>query len=226
MNARTQVLMISGPAGGIDTAIDVPAGPRCGLAVVAHPHPLYGGTRDNKVVMTLARTFASLGYLVMRPNFRGVGASDGDHDEGRGETEDLVNVTLAGLARPELASSGGQPPLVLAGFSFGAYVQARAAVELAARGVQIQRMVLVGTAVTRFDVPRVPDDTLLIHGEVDDTVPLAGVLEWARQGNAPVVVIPGADHFFHRKLVPLKRVVLSAWGRPAGDEPEPAAASD
>ncbi|MFT4102407.1 MAG: alpha/beta hydrolase [Burkholderiaceae bacterium] len=226
MNARTQVVMISGPAGGIDTAIDVPAGPRVGLAVVAHPHPLYGGTRDNKVVMTLARTFASLGYLVMRPNFRGVGASAGDHDEGRGETDDLINVTLAGLARPELASSGGQPSLVLAGFSFGAFVQARVAAELAARGLRIQKLVLVGTAVSRFDVPRVRDDTLLIHGEVDDTVPLAGVLEWARQGNAPVVVIPGADHFFHRKLVPLKRVVLSAWGRPAGDEPEAPAAGD
>ena len=84
---------------------------------------------------------------------------------------------------------------------------------LRAAGEPVGRMVLVGTAVKRFDVRPVPDDTLLIHGELDDTVPLASVLEWARDGHAPVVVIPGADHFFHRRLTTIKRIVLQAWGR-------------
>lgn len=213
MTPHPRVLPVTGPVGALDVALDAPAPPCIGLAVVAHPHPLFGGTRDNKVVMTLARTLASLGYLVLRPNFRGVGASAGTHDEGRGETDDLMAVVAAGLALPDMTALSAPPRLVLAGFSFGAFVQSRVGRRLREQGQPIERMVLVGTAVTRFEVEAVPDNTLLIHGELDDTVPLAGVLEWARQGQAPVVVIPGADHFFHRRLVIIKRLVLEAWGR-------------
>ncbi|HMN81644.1 MAG TPA: alpha/beta hydrolase [Burkholderiaceae bacterium] len=213
MNASTQVLRIPGPAGAIDTALDAPAGAPAGLAVVAHPHPLFGGTRDNKVVQTLARAFVALGYLTLRPNFRGIGDSEGSHDEGRGETDDLLAVVRAGSGLPALAALPHPLAPVLAGFSFGSFVQSRVAQALRAAGEPVGRMVLVGTAVKRFDVRPVPDDTLLIHGELDETVPLASVLEWARDGGAPVVVIPGADHFFHRRLTTIKRIVLQAWGR-------------
>jgi uncharacterized protein len=219
MNASTRTLSIDGPVGPIDAALDVPATAAAGVAVVAHPHPLFGGTRDNKVVQTLARALVSLGYRVWRPNFRGVGDSAGSHDEGAGETDDLVAVVKQALADPALAHLSSPIPLVLAGFSFGSFVQSRVAMRLHDDGVRVARMILVGTAVERFSVEPVPDNTLLIHGELDDVVPLASVLKWARQGDAPVVVIAGADHFFHRKLTVIKRIVLQAWGQsdPAGE---------
>lgn len=214
MNAGTRKLHIDGPAGSIDLALDAPAAAPTGIAVVAHPHPLYGGTRDNKVVQTLARALLALGYVTWRPNFRGVGASDGHYDEGIGETEDLLAVVAQ--AREHAASLGlARLPLVLAGFSFGSFVQARVAARLHEAGEPAARLVLVGTAVSRFDVGPVPPDTLVVHGEVDETVPLQSVFDWARRQELPVVVLPGADHFFHRKLTLLKRIVLSAFGASA-----------
>jgi alpha/beta superfamily hydrolase len=210
MNAQTTYVSFAGAAGRIDTAVDAPAAAPAGLAVVAHPHPLYGGTRDNKVVQTLARALVGLGFVALRPDFRGVGDSEGTHDHGNGEADDLVALTLAALERPEFDPLRPAVPLVLAGFSFGSFVQSRVATRLKARGVPVSRLVLVGTAVQRFDVDPVPDDSVIIHGELDDTVPLAGVLEWARHGDAPVIVIPGADHFFHRRLTTIKRIVGQA----------------
>jgi len=196
MRAATRREEVRGPAGRIECAVDEPQGEARGVALIAHPHPLYGGTLDNKVVQTLARAFVELGYAAWRPNFRGVGASEGVHDAGRGEIDDLAAVLArAGAARP-----------VLAGFSFGAAVQAK----LAAR-VPPERMVLVGTAVTNLEVPPVPAGTLVIHGELDETVPLAAVLAWARPQDLPVLVVPGADHFFHRKLPALKLAVTANW---------------
>lgn len=216
MNAGTRTLSIDGPAGSIDVALDSPAGAPTGIAVVAHPHPLYGGTRDNKVVQTLARALVALGHVTWRPNFRGTGGSAGHYDEGVGETEDLLAVVAH--ARAHAASLGlTRPPLVLGGFSFGSYVQARVAARLREAGEPASRLVLVGTAVSRFDVGTVPPDTLVIHGEVDETVPLQAVFDWARRQDLPVVVLPGADHFFHRKLTLLKRIVLNAFGGPRGD---------
>lgn len=196
MRASTRREFVPGPAGRIECAVDAPAGEARGVALVAHPHPLYGGTLDNKVVQTLARAFVALGYEAWRPNFRGVGASEGRFDEGRGEVEDLAAVLR----------HTGATRLVLAGFSFGAAMQAR----LAER-TSPERMALVGVAVQNLDVPPVPSGSLVVHGEEDATVPLAAVLDWARPQELPVVVVPGADHFFHRKLHVLRTVVESNW---------------
>ena len=197
MGANARRELIAGPAGKIECAVDEPEGgnPR-GVALVAHPHPLFGGTLDNKVAQTLARAFVELGYSAWRPNFRGVGASDGSHDEGRGEVDDLAAV---------LAHLGADKP-VLAGFSFGAAVQTKLAQRVAP-----ERMVLVGLAVKHLQAMPVPADTILIHGEEDTTVLLADVLAWARPQDLPVVVVPGADHFFHRRLNVLRAIIQNGW---------------
>jgi len=201
MRASTRRELLAGPAGRIECALDAPQGGlRRGVALVAHPHPLFGGTLDNKVAQTLARAFVELGYAALRPNFRGVGGSEGRHDEGSGEVDDLAAVLEWAHAQ------FGAQPLVLAGFSFGAAVQARLA-----QRVKPERMVLIGLAVNRFEVPAVPPDTLLIHGEEDLTVPLAAVLAWARPQDLPVILVPGADHFFHRRLQVLRTIVQSNW---------------
>ena len=189
-------VVIDGPAGGIETDINDPGDGRRGIALVAHPNPVQGGTKDNKVVTTLAKTFFALGYVAARPNFRGVGASEGAFDQGRGETEDLIAVAT------HLKRHYGKLPVVLAGFSFGAFVQTRAA-----RRIHPQRMVLVGAAVNRFKAEGVPADTLVVHGEHDDVVPLAAVLDWARPQNLPLVVVPGGEHFFHGRLHLLAQIV-------------------
>jgi hypothetical protein len=177
---------------------------------VGHPHPLYGGNLDNKVASTMARTFAALGWLAVRPNFRGVGRSEGAHDEGRGETEDFVHLIDALPTLPAVAGRvDAGLPIALAGFSFGSYVAAHAARTLAARHQPARHLVLVGCAAGKWPMPNVRHDTLVIHGEHDETIPLADVFEWARPQNLPVVVVPGADHFFHRRL-PLLKALISA----------------
>ncbi len=196
MRPATRRETVRGPAGGIECAVDEPQGAARGVALIAHPHPLFGGTLDNKVVQTLARALAGLGYAAWRPNFRGVGKSEGRYDEGNGEVDDLAAVLEHLRAvRP-----------VLAGFSFGAAMQAK----LAAR-VAPQRMVLVGIAVNHFAAPAVPAGTLLIHGENDDTVPIGAVRAWAEPQGLAVIVVPGADHFFHRKLPELRQAVTGNW---------------
>jgi alpha/beta superfamily hydrolase len=189
-------VLLPGPAGNLEVRVNDPGEQRRGLALIAHPHPLYGGTLENKVVQTLAKTFFAQSYVAVRMNFRGVGASDGVFDEGRGETEDWIVVAQAMRAR------FGELPLALAGFSFGAFVQSRVAEQL-----RPQRLVLVAPAVGRFPVAAVPEDTLVVHGEEDDVVPLAEVLNWARPQALPVVVLPGAGHFFHGRLLELARIL-------------------
>ena len=205
LNPQSQLLTIAGPAGPLELVIDAPqdAAPR-GVVVVCHPHPLHGGTMDNKVVQTLARAFLQLGYRVARFNFRGVGASGGQYDEGRGEVDDALAV-VAAVRDPAL-------PLALAGFSFGAYVAAAAAARLPADQAA-ERLALVGPATSRFPVPPVPADTLVIHGEADDVVPLQATLDWARPQHLPVTVVPGVGHFFHGQLTLLKSIVVGAWHR-------------
>ena len=189
MRAATRRELIAGPAGRLECALDLPEGAPVGIAIVAHPHPLHGGTLDNKVAQTLARAHMEAGYAAWRPNFRGVGASEGVHDRGAGEVDDLA-ATLA-----HARSVHGNLPVALAGFSFGAAMQ----LKLAAREAP-KSLVLVGVAVGYADTPPAPPNTAVIHGEEDETVPLAGVLDWARPQDLPVIVLPGADHFFHRRL--------------------------
>lgn len=211
LSAETQPLVLDGPSGVIEAARDVPreipGGEYRGLVVVGHPHPLFGGSMDNKVVQTLARAFLRLGYVVLRFNFRGVEGSAGAWDEGRGEVDDMAQVLDQGLAWPEVAGK----PFVLAGFSFGSYVASQVAQRCAQAGHPAQRLVLVGTAVSRFQVAPVPPDTLVVHGEQDDVVPLADVLDWARPQHMPVVVVPGVGHFFHGSLPLLRDVVMRNW---------------
>ena len=214
MNAQTRKLLVEGTAGAIEVAVDAPEGPPRGLALVAHPHPLFGGTLDNKVAQTLARAWLQLGFVAVRPNFRGVGATAGVFDHGVGETADLLAVFDDFI--PQVAQQAGLErealPLALAGFSFGAAVAARCALALQQRGATLQHLTLVGTAVTRFDVPQIKpinapplaQRVLVLHGEQDDVVPLADVLDWARPQQLPVVVFPGAGHFFHGLLLPLR----------------------
>ncbi len=206
MNAQTERLSLLGAAGVIEAVRDAAAAPAGtaarGVAVIAHPHPLFGGTLDNKVVQTLARALVQCGWTAVRFNFRGVGVSAGVHDEGRGELEDFLAVV------EQVAPTGA---LALAGFSFGAFVTSHA---LAALWPQrhVEQVVLVGTAASRFDVAAVPPEahlrTLVVHGEQDDTVALSDVLNWARPQVLPVTVVPGGGHFFHGQLPLLKNLVV------------------
>jgi len=191
---------IAGPAGTLEVAFNVPEGALRGIALIAHPHPLQGGTLDNKVVQTLAKTFAAIGYAAVRFNFRGVGLSEGQFDDGIGETDDA----LAALAAAKLEF--GELPVALAGFSFGSYVQTRVA-----HAITAERLVLIGPAVKRFPIETVPPDTIVIHGEEDDVVALADVLAWARPQQLPIMVFPGCGHFFHGRLPQLQRVITGMW---------------
>ena len=203
MNPMTRTLSLQGQAGHIEALLDEPAeGPVQGTAVIAHPHPLFGGTMQNKVVQTLARAFVQSGWRAVRFNFRGVGASEGIYDEGQGEAADMCQV---------IAQVAPEGPLALAGFSFGAFVTSHVVHALGDQRPP-QQLVLVGTAASRFEVaPLAPDlheRCLVLHGEQDDTVPLASVMDWARPQSLPITVIPGSEHFFHGQLPLLKSLVV------------------
>jgi alpha/beta superfamily hydrolase len=192
-------IIFAGTAGQLEGVLHLPDDAPRAVAVVAHPLPTMGGTMDNKVVTTLAKTFVELGFAALRFNFRGVGASEGEFDSGNGEVEDVLAVVRH--ARAEF----GHLPLILSGFSFGGYVQARAAQHL---HPQAHKLVLVAPAVGRFAMPPVPHNTLLLHGEHDEVIPLSDALDWARPQHLPIVVLPEAGHFFHGRLNQLKQIVL------------------
>nr|WP_081084814.1 alpha/beta fold hydrolase [Burkholderia cepacia] len=188
--------MFNGAAGAIEAFIDVPTPPApYGIAVVTHPHPLQGGSALHKVPQALARCFQQNGWLAVRPNFRGVGGSDGAHDMGFGETEDVLEIVRA------LRADYPGAPLALAGFSFGAFVQARAASILNDLSSPPTHTILAGTPYgtiqgeRRYETPTVPKDTLVIHGGSDSVVPLVNVMQWATPQRLPIVVLPGANHF-------------------------------
>ena len=209
MNRDTQRSSVAGPAGAIECAIDQPTGDFAtvarGVVVVCHPHPQFGGTMDNKVVHTISRAFLQLGYRSVRFNFRGVGESAGSFDDGRGEIDDALTV-IAAQRQPGL-------PLALAGFSFGGYVAASAAERLRQANTPVERLVLVGPSTERHVLPVVAADTVVVHGEADDVVPLSATLAWARPQVLPVVVLPGVGHFFHGQLTLLKQQIVQAWHR-------------
>ena len=207
MNAQTQSLTLTGSAGPIEAVLDLPEADLFeaphGTAVIAHPHPQFGGTMTNKVVQTIARACVQCGWRAVRFNFRGVGASGGHYDEGRGEVDDMLAVVAQ--------TAPADQPLLLAGFSFGGFIAARAIDTLHPQRA-IAGAVLVGTAASRFVVSPVPAElhpqTLVVHGEQDDTVPLASVMDWARPQSLPVTVVPGGEHFFHGQLPLLKALVV------------------
>lgn len=213
MNKFSKKFYLEGLAGKMECLLDLPEDAPRGIALVAHPHPLYGGTMENKVAQTLARTFVSLGYATARFNFRGVGESEGEHDRGHGEVDDML------VMYRHMREQYPGLPVALSGFSFGTFVQAQLHARLAVEGQEgdkaVERMVLVGTAAGKWPMPAVPEDTILIHGEQDDTITLQMVFDWARPLEIPVIVIPGADHFFHRRLNPIKNIVTQMWRRDA-----------
>lgn len=206
--AASGAQLLDGPAGALEVLFDMPDGPAIGTAVVTHPQPLMGGHAQHKIPQLLARALREAGWQVARPNFRGVGRSAGAHDAGQGESDDVLALCDALRA--------GVPglPLALVGFSFGAYVQARVAHALAAQGRPAWRVALAGmpfgtvASGRRFDTPQGLPDALVVHGERDEVVPLDNVLQWARPATQPVVVVPGADHFFSGRLPLLRRLVL------------------
>lgn len=213
MNAHTHRQRLQGPAGALEVALDHPvaAGPAQGLAVICHPHPLHGGTLDNKVVQTLARACLQQGWRTLRVNVRGVGESEGQWDGGAGETDD-VDAALQQTRQPD-------EPLLVAGFSFGGFIAAQLSTRCAARQWPVQHLVLVGPATRNFTLPAVSPDTLVVHGEADDVVPLQATLDWARPQSLPVLVLPGVGHFFHGQLPLLKSVVVRAVSAPVPLEP-------
>jgi alpha/beta superfamily hydrolase len=208
--SRHEHLLLDGPGGKLEVFVETHEA-ASGIALIAHPHPLFGGTADNKVVTTLAKAFRELGCATLRPSFRGVGGSEGEHDRGIAETDDLFAVHA--YARQRF----GALPMYLAGFSFGAYVTTRLAKRLAEAGDPARRLVLVGTAAgfiegdRQYQTEAVALDTLVIHGDQDETVPLTNVLKWAEPLELPVSVIAGADHFFHRRLHIIRRIIHQAW---------------
>lgn len=202
MIRQTQKFLLPGAAGNIECALDLPESAPLAIALIAHPHPLYGGTMENKVVQTLNRAFASLGYAVARMNFRGVGQTQGKHDDGHGETDDMA--LLLAYMKQEFPSL----PVVLAGFSFGTVVQANLQLRMAAQGERC-RMILVSPTAGKWEPPAVPVDTVLVQGEIDDTILLKDALAWARPQDIPVIVIPDGDHLFNRKLHHLRNIVTT-----------------
>jgi alpha/beta superfamily hydrolase len=229
MNSRTKIIHIDGVVGQIEMSIDLPDELKNnpdflvrGLALVAHPHPLMGGTMDNKVAQTMARAFNQLGYVSVRPNFRGVGATAGVHDDGVGEMEDLLHVTnwmrtplswnqFEATSQQAWVQTANTLPLVVSGFSFGSFVGTHLVQRLAELGCPAERLVMVGSAAGKWVLASVPADTILIHGEVDETIPLIDVFDWARPQELTVQVVPGADHFFHRRLHCIRNIITSAW---------------
>jgi hypothetical protein len=201
--ASAERVLIDGPAGTLEVIVNAPSATPGGIALVAHPHPQQGGTLDNKVVQTLAKAFHALRYAAVRFNFRGVGDSQGTFDEGDGESDDALAALDYARGR-----YGRDLPCALAGFSFGAFVQTRVA-----QRVEAERLVLAGPAVKRFAVASVPADTIVVHGEEDEVVPLADVLDWARPQALPVVVFPGCTHYFHGRLPQLRDTVVGMWHR-------------
>jgi alpha/beta superfamily hydrolase len=229
MNSRTKLIQIDGIVGSIQMSIDLPDELKNdpsfavrGLALVAHPHPLMGGTMDNKVAQTMARAFNQLGYVSVRPNFRGVGGTEGVHDDGVGELEDLLHVTewmQTPSSWSQFEASAGQSwvnfantlPLVISGFSFGSFVGSHLVHRLIDLGRPAERLVMVGSAAGKWTLAQVPADTILIHGELDETIPLIDVLDWVRPQELTVQVVPGADHFFHRRLHCIRNIITGAW---------------
>ncbi len=200
-----QKFFVDGPIGKLETVLAEPETAPIGIAVIAHPHPLHGGTMDNKIVYTLFHSLLELGFIAVKFNFRGVGESEGIFDNGIGEIEDAVTVTNA--IRSQYSNHLPRMPLLLAGFSFGGGIQLYAAVQL-----NPEFLVLVAPSVNNLNAPPVHEQTkhaLIIHGEYNEIVSIKTIFDWAAPQSLPIVIIPGAEHFFHGKLPILKQTILN-----------------
>ena len=191
--------LIDGPAGKLEIAFSLPENiaPRA-WGIVCHPHSQHGGTMYNKVVTTIVKVFQNLGLATVRFNFRGVGASEGEYDEGKGELKDLITV-MDWVQRESNVQA-----IWLAGFSFGAYVAAKAATQ-----IPIQQLVTVAPSVEHFPMQQLPAikcPWLLVQGDQDEVVPAKVVYDWALARNPRPVIIsfPTAGHFFHGQLTELR----------------------
>jgi alpha/beta superfamily hydrolase len=190
--------LIDGPVGKLEVICEKPHGEKKGIGVVCHPHPLFGGTMHNKVVTTLAKTLQHAGLTTIRFNFRGVGRSEGVYGEGDGEVADLLAVV------DWLEESNPQQPLWLAGFSFGAYIAARASTE-----IEVHQLITVAPPVQNFPMKTLPPilcPWILVQGEKDDVVPSQEVLAWAESREPKPVILrfPEAGHYFHGQLTELR----------------------
>lgn len=207
--ARTETRLIPGPAGPLELLIDRPATSRVGVAIITHPQPLLGGTPRHKIPHRLAHGVRDAGWLAIRPSFRGVGASAGVYDHGLGEADDILAVVRA------VRAEAPDTPLALIGFSFGAYALAHAIRALADQAAAPAAAILAGLPVGAvegdrvYDTPPLPADVVLIHGESDTQAPLAPLLAWARPTSHPIIVVPGADHFFSHSQDLLLSLVLA-----------------
>ena len=209
MPAVTQKFFIDGPAGKLEVILGEPESMPRGIAIIAHPHPLHGGTMDNKVIHTLFTTLLELEFITAKFNFRGVGKSEGNFDHGIGEIEDVITVTQT--IRSQFSNHSTDLPLLLAGFSFGGAIQLHAAERL-----NPKYLILIAPSVANLNAPTVPETTqyaLIIQGDKDDIVSPDTLLAWATPKSQPIVLIPGAEHFFHGKLVILKQVITQAFTR-------------
>ena len=207
MPAITQKSFIDGPAGKLEVILGEPESIPKGIAIIAHPHPLHGGTMDNKIIHTLFTTLLALGFITAKFNFRGVGKSEGTFDHGIGEIEDVMVVTQT--VRDQFNAHSADLPLLLAGFSFGGAIQLHAAEQLAP-----EFLILVAPSVVNLNAPAVPETTklaLIIQGDQDDIVIPGDLLAWATPQSQPIIFIPGAEHFFHGKLALLKQVILQSF---------------
>ncbi|MHB1676438.1 MAG: alpha/beta hydrolase [Sulfuriferula sp.] len=185
--------------GHIETVLNDPGDTRRGLAFIAHPHPLHGGTLDNKVVQSIAQTCHDQAYVAVRPNFRGVGSSDGVYTGGSGETEDMLAVIAFVRSHYEATL-----PIVLVGFSFGSYVQHRVAQQ-----ITVSKLLLIAPAVNLYEFGSIPAHTAIIHGEDDEVVPFVAARNWAYSHDVAFQGIANAGHFFHGKLAELKAAALA-----------------
>lgn len=198
-----ELISITGPVGQLE-CLRLAASTDCprGIVLVAHPNPLEGGTFSNKIVHTLAKTLSRLGYIAYCPNLRGVGNSEGVHDYGKGEVDDMQAVLQhAQLENPDAKK------LLLAGFSFGTHVQTQLHHRLA--DTIKHNLILIGPATSRYVFQAIPTSSIVIHGENDEVIPMQSVLDWARPQQLPVIILPGAGHFFHGRLTQLTQIIES-----------------
>lgn len=201
MLKKQEKIFIEGPVGRLETLVIAPEYPQ-GVAVLNHPNPLYGGTHDNKVIRTAANTLKEMGYLCYLPNSRGTGNSEGEHDYGKGEAEDVLAVWdyIRRNHRDLMRQTA------LCGFSFGAYVST-----FVAQRIAVDKLLLIGAAVGKYPIPApsVPhrEQTLLIHGQQDEVIALNDVLTWCAPQSLPVITIADASHFFHGKLPELASAI-------------------